>query len=78
MLILELFDSAPQGYHTEKDDKSVIKKSNTRKNRTRLSLAQINKLRTMNDVRKYEHEKKLTKISKQYKPPEAAAGAPGL
>lgn len=75
MYISELFDPAPTGYSTEKDDNSVLKLSDIRK--TRLSLTQINKLRMMNDVRKYEHEKKLKTISNQYKPPEAA-GPPGL
>lgn len=77
MFIFELFDTAPTGYHTEKDDNSVQKRDDLRKMRTRISLAQINKLRIMNDVRKYEQEKKIETIMKQYKPPEAA-GPPGL
>lgn len=74
MFISELFEPTPDGYRNEKEDSSVLKLSDVRK--TRLSLAQINRLRTMNDVRKYEHEKKLTSISKQYKPAEAAAAPP--
>jgi hypothetical protein len=75
MIISEIFKPMPDGYSTEKDDNSVLKLSDVRK--TRLSLAQINRLRVMNDVRKFEHEQKLTTISKQYKPPEEPA-APGL
>lgn len=75
MYISELFEPAPKGYHDEKSDNSVQKLSDLRK--TRLSLAQINRLRMMNDVRKFEHEKKLETISKQYKPAEQA-GPPGL
>jgi hypothetical protein len=75
MIISEIFKPMPDGYSTEKDDNSAIKLSDVRK--TRLSLAQINRLRVMNDVRKFEHEQKLTTISKQYKPPEEPA-APGL
>jgi len=75
MFICELFEPTPDGYSTEKDDNSVQKLSDVRK--TRLSLAQINRLRMMNDVRKFEHEKKLTTISKQYKPAEDV-GAPAL
>ena len=75
MFISELFQPTPDGYRTEKDDNSVQKLSDVRK--TRLSLAQINRLRMMNDVRKFEHEKKLSTITKQYKPPEEA-GAPAL
>jgi hypothetical protein len=32
----------------------------------------LNKLRIMNDTRKLEHEKKLEKVSTQYKPAAAA------
>lgn len=72
MFISELFESMPEGYRDEKEDNSVLKLSDVRK--TRLSLAQINRLRVMNDVRKYEHEKKLGSITKQYKPPAEPAG----
>jgi hypothetical protein len=75
MFISELFEPTPDGYRDEKEDNSSIKLSDVRK--TRLSLMQINRLRTMNDVRKYEHEKKLGSISKQYKPP-AEAGVPAM
>ena len=75
MIISEIFKPMPDGYNTEKEDNSAVKLSDVRK--TRLSLAQINRLRVMNDVRKFEHEKKLSSISKQYKPAEEAA-APGL
>jgi len=75
MYISELFEPTPGGYRSEKDDNSIAKLSDVRK--TRLSLEQINKLRMMNDVRKFEKEKKIQSISNQYKPPEAAA-APGL
>lgn len=75
MFIAELFEPTPSGYRNEKDDNSVQKLSDVRK--TRLSLAQINRLRVMNDVRKYEHEKKLGSITKQYKPP-AEPAAPAM
>lgn len=70
MQLLELYNSIPSGYRTEKDDNSVLKKSDTRK--TRLTLTRLNKLRIMNDTRKLEHEKKLEKVSTQYKPAPAA------
>lgn len=75
MFISEMFQPTPAGYNTSSEDNSVAKLSDVRK--TRLSLAQINRLRTMNDVRKFEFEKKLTSISKQYKPAEEA-GPPGM
>jgi hypothetical protein len=73
MQLLELYNKIPDGYRSEKDDNSVIKIDDTRK--TRLTLDRLNKLRIMNDTRKLEHEKKLDKVSNQYK---AAAAAPGL
>ncbi len=74
MQLLELYNAIPDGYRSEKDDNSVIKINDTRK--TRLTLDRLNKLRIMNDTRKLEHEKKLEKVSTQYKAP--AAAAPGL
>jgi len=75
MFIAELFDNLPDAYHTEKDDNTALKLSDLRK--TKLTLGQINRLRAMNDVRKFEHEQKLETISKQYKPAEEPA-APAL
>lgn len=66
MQLLELYNQIPDGYRTEKEDNSVIKTNDTRK--TRLTLDRLNKLRIMNDTRKLEHEKKLEKVSVQYKP----------
>ena len=75
MFISELFNPIDNdGYYKEKDDSSTLKLSDVRK--TRLSLAQINRLRAMNDVRKFEHEKKLGSITKQYKPAEEPAAPP--
>jgi len=76
MFIIELFQPIPDGYRTEKDDNSSFSLSDTRK--TRLSLEQINRLRIMNDVRKFEHEKKIASLSKQYAPPAESAGGPQL
>jgi uncharacterized protein YkwD len=77
MNVFELFDPAPAGYHSEKDDKSTLKMDDSRK--TRLTLAHLNQLRQSHDVRKLEHEKKLEAVAKQYAPaPEAGGIAPGL
>ena len=75
MFISELFQPINPAYHDDKEDSTSVKMSDTRK--TRLSLLQINKLRIMNDVRKFEHEKKLGSITKQYALP-ASAEAGGL
>jgi len=75
MLLLEIFETIPDGYSTDKEDNTVLKLSDLRT--TRLDLTQLNKLRKMNDVRNIEQQEKIKTISKQYKPP-AAAAAPGL
>jgi hypothetical protein len=67
MQVNELFEPTPAGYRSEKDDNSVLNADDTRK--TRLTLARLNKLRMMNDVRRLEHEQKLEKVNKQYQIP---------
>jgi len=74
MFITELFDGRLPGYRTEEDDNSVVKLADLRK--TKLTLGHINKVRMANDVRRFEHEDKLKKVSKQYKPA-AEGGAAG-
>lgn len=68
MNLIEMFDDMP-GYQTEKDDNTPLKLSDLRK--TKLTLAQINRLRIMNDVRKLEHEQSVEKIRTQFKAPAA-------
>lgn len=77
MFINDLFeDNTSPVYHDEKQDQSTQKLSDTRK--SRLTLAQIKRLRMMNDLRKYEEQKKVESLSKQYKPAAAAGAVPGL
>ena len=71
MNLLEVFDQAPTGYRSEKEDHTELKLSDLRK--TKLTLKQLNRLRIMNDVRKLEHEKKIETVQTQYKAPAAAA-----
>lgn len=73
MIVTELFEPAKPGYQSDKDDHTPLKLSDLRK--TRLTLADLNRLRMSNDVRKVEHESKIEKVAKQYKAP-AAAMAP--
>jgi hypothetical protein len=73
MIVTELFEPAKPGYQSDGLDQTPLKLSDLRK--TRLTLADINRLRMANDVRKVEHENKLEKVAKQYKAP-AAAMAP--
>jgi|APFre7841882793_1041355.scaffolds.fasta_scaffold53596_2 hypothetical protein len=72
MQLNEIYDAAPEGYRSDKDDNTVIKLKDTRK--TRLSLDRLHRLRIMNDTRKIEHEKKLDDISTQYKIPAQPPG----
>jgi hypothetical protein len=68
MNLLEIFDKETYNNRTtEKDDNSVKNLSDIRK--TKLTLAQLNRLRIMNDVRKLENEEKLEKVKIQYKTP---------
>ena len=77
MNLLEIFSQTPTGYRTEKDDKSVMNFRDARK--TRLTLAHLNKLRIMNDVRQYEHEKKVEAVKKQYAAPsQDSSGGMGM
>lgn len=66
MNLLEMFEDLP-GHRTEKDDNTPLKLNDLRK--TKLTLAQLNRLRIMNDVRKLEHEQKLEAVRSQYKAP---------
>ena len=68
MFLAELYQKPKQGHYNPGDDNSTIKLSDMRKG-SRLTLGDINKLRMSDDVRKVEHEQKLEKVAKQYKPP---------
>lgn len=70
MYISELYEPAKPGYNSLADDHTPMKLSDLRK--SRITLADLNRLRMASDVRKVEHENKLEKITKQYKPPAAA------
>lgn len=64
MLLHEMFKPAPEAYRDEKNDESSLKFGDVRK--TKLTLAQINLLRKMNDQRKVEYAQKLKDIKLQY------------
>lgn len=67
MLLTEIYDNSKPGYEDSSRDNSVFKIRDVRK--TRLTLTQINALRQMNDVRKFEEEQRLTDIQRQFAPP---------
>ena len=77
MHLLEIFDPNDyEGFRTEKEDNTTLKFSDLRK--TKLTLAQLNRLRIMNDVRKLEHEEKLTTLKTQYKAAPDETGMPAM
>ena len=70
MNITDIFETNSQGRRTESEDNTAVTQSDLRK--TKLTLAQINKLRVMNDVRRLEHEEKVESVKKQYSAPQSA------
>lgn len=64
MILNEIFDNKFNAYENPANDQSVPKLSDVRK--VKLTLAQINKLRQLSDVRRFEQEKRLTQIQQQY------------
>lgn len=70
MLLNEFYHKEADAYQDLAQDNSQTQKGDLRK--TRLTLRQLNKLRKMNDVRKYEFKEKLKLVRKQYAPPPAA------
>jgi hypothetical protein len=67
MLLLELYQRVPKSYQTVSQDNSQPGLGDLRK--TKLTLRQINRLRQLNDIRRYEFQEKLQKIQAQYAPP---------
>jgi hypothetical protein len=67
MILNELYQPNPPGYQDVAQDNSQPQLGDLRK--TKLTLAQLNKLRRLNDVRSFEFKEKLKKIQRQYSPP---------
>ena len=70
MFLTELYEKVPSGYQDLKQDNTQLQPHDMRK--TRLTLFQINKLRQLNDIRKYEQKQKIQKIKQQYSPQQEA------
>ena len=73
MLLNEMFNEYPEAYRDVQSDQTVLKFGDIRK--TKLTLAQINLLRRMNDHRKIEYAEKIKKVKQQYGAPPPSAGA---
>jgi hypothetical protein len=69
MLLNEMFGEYKSGYQDLSKDKSQNKIEDLRK--TKLTLAQINKLRKMNDQRAVEFKENLEKVKTMYGQPAA-------
>jgi hypothetical protein len=67
MILNEIYQRSPEAFQDIAQDNSTPRLGNLRK--TRLTLKQLNKLRKMNDLRKYEFEQSLKDIRAQYAPP---------
>jgi len=65
-----MFDVPPAEYESPEDDNTILKGLKDMR-KSKLTLAQLNKIRVMNDLRTYEKEKDLEKVQLQYG---AAAG----
>lgn len=74
MILYEILDTAlaPTQYRDPSQDQSVPTLSSVRK--SRLTLLQINKLRMMNDVRRFEEKDRLSRIKDQYSAPDESPG----
>jgi len=71
MFLSEMFNEYKKGYQTLSKDKSQNKIEDLRK--TKLTLAQINQLRKMNDQRTLEYKENLEKVKLMYGQPAAPA-----
>ena len=68
MFLNEMFNTIPTAMQRGEDDNTQLRGlADMRK--TRLTLAQINKIRVMDDMRRYEKEKSLEFIKKMYGTP---------
>ena len=77
MILNEMFgpnnEKYQDGNYDAREDQTTLKLKDLRK--TKLTLMQINRLRMMHDVRKFEQQDRVKDIQKQYK---AAAAAPAM
>jgi hypothetical protein len=71
MLVNEMFGEYKSGYQDLSKDKSQNKIEDLRK--TKLTLAQINQLRKMNDQRAVEFKEQMEKVKIMYAAPPPAA-----
>jgi len=64
MILNEIFNDNMDAYEDPATDQEVPKLNDLRK--VKLTLGQIHKLRLLSDVRKFEQERRLKQIQRQY------------
>lgn len=72
MNLHEMFSNAPAEYESPEDDNTILKGLKDMR-KSKLTLAQLNKIRVMNDLRTYEKEKELERVKTQYGTPAEGA-----
>jgi len=65
MQLYEMFENPPAEYGSPEDDNTILKGLKDMR-KSKLTLAQLNKIRVMNDLRTYEKEKELEGVQAQY------------
>ena len=70
MNLHEMFHNPPAEYESPEDDNTILKGFKDMR-KSKLTLAQLNKIRVMNDLRTYEKEKDLERVKAQYGAPPA-------
>jgi len=68
MYLAEMFSDTPEEFKSEEEDNTQLRGLKDMR-KTRLTLSQLNKIRVMNDMRRYEKEKKMDQIKAQYAAP---------
>ncbi len=74
MNLQEMFETTPAEFESPEDDNTILKGLKDMR-KSKLTLAQLNKIRVMNDLRTYEKEKDRERVQAQYGTPAAEAEA---
>ncbi len=65
MNLQEMFQDTPAEFESPEDDNTILKGLKDMR-KSKLTLAQLNKIRVMNDLRTYEKEKDAERVQAQY------------
>ena len=68
MNLHEMFSVEPAEFQSPEDDNTILKGLKDMR-KSKITLAQLNKIRVMNDLRTYENEKDLEQVQAQYGTP---------